>query len=57
MYLNSKKLSVTGSSKEMDVALESVNDRTYVPIRFSAENLGCAVDWINSTRQIVIVYY
>ncbi len=57
MTLNSKNLTVNGSSKPMDVAPESINSRTYVPIRFSAENLGCAVDWLNSTRQIVIVYY
>ncbi len=57
MTLDSKSLTVNGSAKEMDVAPESINGRTYVPIRFSAENLGCAVDWLNSTRQIVIVYY
>ncbi len=56
MTLNSKNLTVNGMAKEMDVSPESINDRTYVPIRFSAENLGCAVDWLNSTKQIVIVY-
>jgi len=32
------------------------NERTFVPIRFAAENLNCKVDWINSTQEAVIVY-
>jgi len=27
-----------------------------VPVRFAAENVGCAVDWIASTNEIVIVF-
>ncbi len=56
MTLNSKNITVDGSSKDIDVAPTSINSRTMVPIRFAAENLGCAVDWLNSTKQIVIVY-
>ncbi len=56
MTLNDKNISVNGSSKAIDVPPTSINSRTMVPIRFAAENLGCQVDWINSTRQIVIVF-
>lgn len=27
-----------------------------IPVRFAAENLNCKVDWINSTKEAVIVY-
>jgi sugar lactone lactonase YvrE len=33
-----------------------VNSRTYVPLRFVSENLGCTVSWDNSTRTVTIVY-
>ncbi len=56
MTLNEKSITVNGSSKSIDVAPTVINARTMVPIRFAAENLGCDVDWINSTRQIVIVF-
>ncbi len=33
-----------------------VNDRTFVPIRFVAENLGCTVEWDKNTRTVKITY-
>jgi hypothetical protein len=57
MWLNSKDLVVDGEGKAMDVAAQSVNGRTMVPVRFAAENVGCTVEWIDSTKQIVIVFY
>jgi len=57
MWLNKKDLVADGQEKEMDVAPVEINGRTMVPVRFAAENAGCAVDWINSTSEIVIVFY
>jgi hypothetical protein len=57
MWLNRSDISANGSSGTMDVVPVSINSRTMVPIRFAAENLGCDVDWLSSTRQVVIVYY
>lgn len=34
----------------------TINSRTMVPIRFAADNLGCEVEWLNSARQVVIIY-
>ena len=31
-----------------------IDDRTYVPIRFVAEELGAAVDWNENAQEIVI---
>ena len=35
--------------------IDKVAGRTYVPIRFVAENLGAKVDWIEDTRTVSIV--
>ena len=32
------------------------NDRTFVPIRFVAENLGCTVLWDDATKTVTIIY-
>lgn len=39
---------------EMDTAAMIRNDRTYVPIRFIAENFGFSVDWDGKTRSVLI---
>ena len=57
MWVDMKDLVVDGQSKEMDIAPYMSNDRTFVPVRFAAENVGCVVDWISSTSEIVIVFY
>lgn len=31
-----------------------IDNRTYVPIRFVAEELGASVEWNESTKEIVI---
>ena len=47
LILNISKInySVDGEDKELDSAPYIKEDRTYVPIRFCAENLGAAVTW------------
>ncbi|MCL2059248.1 MAG: copper amine oxidase N-terminal domain-containing protein [Oscillospiraceae bacterium] len=57
MWLDKTELIVDGATKTMDVAPTAINDRTMVPVRFAAENVGCAVGWIEATSEIVIVYY
>ena len=56
MWIGQTNILVNGISQTMDVAPTIQNGRTYVPVRFAAENLNCKVDWINSTREAVIVY-
>ena len=34
-----------------------MNDRTMVPLRFVAEQIGCTVNWDSGTRKITIEYY
>ena len=40
MWLNRKNITADGAAKAMDVAPQSINDRTMLPIRFVAENIG-----------------
>lgn len=56
MWLGKIDIMVNGNSVKMDIAPSTKNGRTFVPVRFAAENLKCKVDWINSTREAVIVY-
>jgi hypothetical protein len=56
MWLGSTAIDVDGRELEIDVAPEAINDRTMVPVRFVAENVGAEIEWINATRQIVIVF-
>ena len=41
-------------SKELDVAPQILNDRTYMPLRAVGEALGCDVDWDEENRTVII---
>lgn len=56
MWLGKKDIEVNGTIRTMDIEPFSLNGRTYVPIRFATENLNAKVDWINSTKEIIITY-
>lgn len=56
MWIGKTEMRINGVSKTMDVAPVIQNERTYVPVRFAAENLNAQIDWINSTREAIIVY-
>ncbi|MDR7871025.1 MAG: copper amine oxidase N-terminal domain-containing protein [Tissierellaceae bacterium] len=56
MWIGKTEIKINGTTSQMDVAPTIKNERTYVPVRFAAENLNCKVDWINSTKEAVIVY-
>lgn len=56
MWMEKTDIRVNGVSKKMDVAPVGKNERTFVPVRFAAENLNCKVDWINSTKEAIIIY-
>ena len=56
MWLDKFNLVVDGRNLTMDVAPVSINSRTMVPLRFAAENLGCDVEWIGATKEVIVIY-
>jgi hypothetical protein len=56
MWLERNDILADGESYSIDVAPTIVNDRTMLPIRFVAENLGCQIEWIGSTQEVIIVF-
>lgn len=45
---------VKGEKVDLDVSPEIVDDFTFVPLRFVAENLGATVDWDSETFTAII---
>ena len=56
MWIGKKEITVNGTTQTIDVAPLIQNERTFVPVRFSAENLNAKVDWINTTKEAIITY-
>jgi len=56
MWIGKKDITADGEAEKMDVAPLIKNDRTFLPIRFVAENIEAPVAWIGSTQEIVIVF-
>ena len=54
LTIGSKTVSVFGSEIENDVAPKIVNDRTMLPIRIVAENLGGTVTWNGALQRVTI---
>ncbi len=55
-FIGSKKAMVNGKTYYFDTAPYIYNDRTYVPLRFLAENLGAQVSWNNREREVSISF-
>ncbi len=54
LTINSKTALVNDSEVTLDCAPVVVNDRTFVPLRFISEALGYNVNYVNTTKQVVI---
>ena len=54
LTIGKKAARVFGKTKSNDVAPKIVNDRTMLPVRFVAENLGAKVEW-DGEKQLVII--
>jgi subtilisin family serine protease len=55
LQINNKTAYVDNKPVELDVAPKIENNRTLVPLRFVAENLGCKVEWNQNTKTITII--
>lgn len=56
MWLGEKEILADGQNTTMDIAPYTENDRTLLPVRFVAENLGCQIEWLGSVQRVIIVY-
>lgn len=54
LTINSKQANVNGTVKTLDVPAQLVKDRTLIPVRFVAENLGFQVDYNDASREVAI---
>lgn len=54
MWQESSDLVVNGEKSSMDTKVEIADNRTMIPVRFAAENLGCTVDWDELTYSVLI---
>lgn len=54
LKIGEKEYYVNGTERIMDVAPFIKNNRTFVPIRFIAEALGCKVDWDEQEKKVTI---
>lgn len=54
LYIGKKIALVNGEEKELDVAAEITDGRTFVPLRFVSENCGADVAWDDSTKSVYI---
>lgn len=54
IHIDSDKALVSEKTVNLDSAAFIENDRTYLPLRFVAENLGADVEWIEDTQTVII---
>ena len=54
IFLNSDVAYVNGQPVQLDSPAFAENNRTYLPLRFVAENLGATVEWEQATQRVII---
>lgn len=53
-FAGSNKAIVHGKTHTLDVAVQVVNGRTFIPLRFVSEQLGFSVEWDGKKRTVII---
>ena len=56
LWIGMKEMLVNDRMKINDVAPVIINDRTYIPLRFVVENVGCEVTWDGLAKSVSIIY-
>ena len=55
IYIGQTFATVNGEPIQLDAPASIVNGRTYLPVRFVAENLGAEVSWDAETKEVTII--
>jgi len=56
LWIGRNEIIANGKHVNIDVAPETINSRTMLPIRFVAEYTGCLVGWIEQTEEVFVIY-
>lgn len=56
LIVDNKTAYVNGKKQELDIPPLIKNSRTFVPLRFIGETLGCSIEWEASEQKITLVY-
>lgn len=56
LWVDKETATVNGTNRTLDVAPTIINQRTMLPLRFIAENLGCKLDWDGTTQTVTLSY-
>lgn len=54
LVIGSKNAKVDKKDRQLEVAAQIFNDRTFVPLRFISESMGAKVDWNGASRTVTI---
>ncbi|HLJ68944.1 MAG TPA: stalk domain-containing protein [Chloroflexota bacterium] len=54
LRIGSRRATVNGRPVTLDVPAQTIEDRTFVPLRFLGESLGARVTWNEATRTVTI---
>ena len=54
LFLGKKEAIVNNKTFSLDVGPKSVNNRTLIPLRFIAQNIGADVKWDEDTKTVII---
>jgi outer membrane protein assembly factor BamB len=57
LQVDSKKATINGQERDLDVPATIAKGRTMVPLRFISEAFGCSVEWDKDTQRIGIIRY
>jgi hypothetical protein len=54
LKIGSKTATINGKAVTLDVPAQIIGNKTMVPLRFIAEEMGCTVEWDNASRTVFV---
>ena len=56
LKLDEQRAKVNSVFTPLDVPPKLINGSTMVPVRFVTESLGCSVQWLPKTQQVLVFF-
>jgi hypothetical protein len=54
LTIGDNNIAINGNNKRIDTAPVIIGARTFTPLRFVVENIGCTVDWIGEDNTVIV---